>query len=67
MRRRWRKAARRRPIKTGIVGTKKVEILEGVTADSLVVADPPVGLRDGDYVHVRTPAAPGNAVAAQKK
>ena len=59
--------ARRRPIKAGIVGTKKVEVLEGLTPDALVVADPPVGLRDGDYVHVRTPAALGNAAAAQKK
>lgn len=58
---------RRRPVKVGIVGTKKVEILEGLQPDSLVVADPPVGLRDGDYVRVRTPSAPGNAAAAQKK
>jgi RND family efflux transporter MFP subunit len=58
---------RRRPVKVGIVGTKKVEILEGLKPEELVVSDPPATLRDGDYVRVRAPAAPGDAAAAQKK
>jgi RND family efflux transporter MFP subunit len=58
---------RRRPVKIGIVGTRKVEILDGIGADTLVVSDPPAGLKDGDYVRVRVPAAPGDAAAAQKK
>jgi RND family efflux transporter MFP subunit len=58
---------RRRPVKAGIVGTAKVEILEGVKETELVVADPPVNLKDGDFVKVRAPAAAPGAAAAAKK
>lgn len=60
--------ARRRAVKAGIMGTHKVEIIEGLKPDELVVSDPPAGLKDGDYVQVRSPAArTGDAAAAPKK
>jgi RND family efflux transporter MFP subunit len=59
--------ARKRAIKAGIIGTKKVEIASGVTADDLVIADPPATLRDGDYVKVRSAPVPADAAAAEKK
>ena len=49
---------RRRAIKAGIVGTTKVEVLDGLKDTDLVVTDPPAGLKDGDFVKVR--AAPLN-------
>lgn len=48
---------RRRPVKAGIIGTNKVEIVEGLKPEDLVVSDPPPGLKDGDYVQARSPAA----------
>jgi len=58
---------RRRTIKAGIVGTNKVEVLDGLRDGELVVTDPPAGLKDGDFVSVRTPSAPAPAAAADKK
>ena len=53
---------RRRAIRAGIVGTSKVEVLEGIKESDLVVSDPPAGLKDGDFVKVRAaPAAAGTA------
>lgn len=57
---------RRRPVKVGIVGTLKVEIVSGLTGAELVVSDPPVDLKDGAYVKVRR-AAPGAAPAAAER
>ena len=57
----------RRPVKAGIIGTNKVEILEGLKPDDLVVGDPPAGLMDGDYVQMRRGPAQADAAAAQKK
>src|SRR5581483_485770 len=51
--------ARRRPVKAGIVGTARVEILSGLGDADLVVADPPPGLKDGDFVKARV--SPGAA------
>lgn len=57
---------RRRPVKAGIVGKNKVEILEGLKDTDLVVSDPPAKLKDGDFVKVRVAAAaPGTAAAAK--
>jgi len=54
--------ARRRRVKTGIVGDDKVQITGGLKAGEPVVADPPDSLRDGDRVRaVRRKAARKNA------
>jgi RND family efflux transporter MFP subunit len=58
---------RRRTIKAGIVGTTKVEVLEGLKETELVVADPPDGLKEGDFVKVRAAPAPQNGAAAAAK
>lgn len=58
---------RRRPIKAGIVGTAKVEVLDGLKENELVVSDPPAGLRDGDFVKSRTAPAPKEGAAAAAK
>jgi RND family efflux transporter MFP subunit len=60
--------ARRRAIKAGIVGTTKVEVLDGLKQTDLVVSDPPAGLKDGDFVKVRAAQpAPGAAAADRKE
>ena len=59
--------ARRRTIKAGIVGTTKVEVLEGLKESELVVSDPPPGLKDGDFVKTRTAPAPKEGAAAAVK
>lgn len=59
--------ARRRPVKVGIMGTSKVEIVEGLKPDEIVVSDPPPELKDGDYVQVRGPARKDNGAAAAPK
>jgi RND family efflux transporter MFP subunit len=58
---------RRRTIKAGIVGTTKVEVLEGIKETELVVSDPPAGLKDGDFVKVRVAPAPQSGTAAAAK
>ena len=40
----------RRPVKTGITGTDKVEILSGLAPGDTVIVDPPQELEDGDRV-----------------
>ena len=57
---------RKRTIRAGIVGTNKVEVLDGLKETELVVTDPPAGLKDGDFVKVRTPAPQNGAAAAAK-
>lgn len=42
--------AERREVRTGILGTEKVEILAGVTTGDRVIVNPPEGLEDGDRV-----------------
>ncbi len=58
---------RRRVIRLGIVGTTKVEVLEGIKASDLVVSDPPAGMKDGDFVKARAPASPPAGVSAAAK
>ncbi len=43
----------RRPVRTGIAGTDRVEILSGLDDGATVVVAPPAGLADGDRVRVR--------------
>jgi RND family efflux transporter MFP subunit len=57
---------RRRAIKAGIVGTTKVEVLDGLKENDLVVSDPPPGLKDGDFVKASAPPASKNGAAAAK-
>ncbi len=54
---------RRRPVKVGIIGTVRAEILDGVAPTDLVVAEPPADLKDGALVRVKKapPPAPGTA------
>ena len=61
--------ARRRPVKAGIVGTAKVEVLDGLLETDLVVSDPPAGLKDGAFVKARGPSGSteGAAAAAKKE
>ena len=58
---------RKRTIKAGIVGTTRVEVLDGLKETELVVVDPPPGLKDGDFVKVRAAPAPRNGAAAAAK
>jgi RND family efflux transporter MFP subunit len=58
---------RKRTIRAGIVGTNKVEVLDGLKDRDLVVADPPPSLKDGDFVKVRLAADPKNGAAAAAK
>ncbi len=58
---------RRRQIKAGIVGTTKVEVLDGLKENELVVSDPPAGLKDGDFVKSSAPPASKNGAAAAAK
>lgn len=60
---------RRRPVKVGIIGTLKVEIMDGIGPNDLVVSDPPPDLKDGAYVKVRrngNGAATGEPAAAPR-
>lgn len=47
----------RRAVKTGIVGDRQIQILEGLKEGEVVVADPPAGLTAGE--RVKTVAAKG--------
>ena len=58
---------RRRTIKAGIVGTTKVEVLDGLKDTDLVVTDPPPGMKDGAFVKVRAATPPPGAAAADKQ
>jgi RND family efflux transporter MFP subunit len=58
---------RKRTIRAGIVGTNKVEVLDGLNDRDVVVTDPPPGLKDGDFVKVRLAADPKNGAAAAAK
>lgn len=58
---------RRRPVKVGIVGTTKAEVLEGIKENDLVVSDPPPGLKDGDFVKARAAPAPKDGATAAAK
>jgi len=44
--------ARRKPVNSGIIGDKRVEIRGGLMEGELVIANPPEGLEDGDRVRV---------------
>jgi RND family efflux transporter MFP subunit len=49
----WRVAdgrAKRTPVKTGIVGTDRTEVTEGLSAGDTILASPPEGLADGTRV-----------------
>ena len=54
-------------MRASIVGTTKVEVLEGIKETELVVSDPPAGLMDGDFVKVRVAPAPQSGTAAAAK
>ncbi len=58
---------RRRAVKAGIVGTAKVEVVEGLKGDELVVSDPPPGLKDGVFVKVRVAPPPKDGATAATK
>ena len=49
--------ASRRPVKTGIAGATRVEVLEGVGDGDEIVAEPPPGLADGDRIRAKPGAA----------
>jgi RND family efflux transporter MFP subunit len=52
--------AARRPVKAGIVGATRVEILEGLKDSDAIVAEPPPNLADGDRIRAKAaPAAAG--------
>lgn len=42
--------ANSRPVRTGVSGTDKVEVVSGVSQGDVVIVDPPAGLKDGDRV-----------------
>ncbi len=44
--------AKRVPVRIGIRGATKIEIVEGLAVDARVIVDPPVGLTDGASVRV---------------
>ena len=50
--------ARRRTVKTGIRGTRAVEILDGLTAQDKVISPVPAGLAEGTRVHAVKKTAP---------
>jgi RND family efflux transporter MFP subunit len=50
--------ARRRMVKTGIRGTRAVEILDGLTAQDKVISPVPAGLAGGTRVHAVEKTAP---------
>jgi RND family efflux transporter MFP subunit len=59
---------RKRTIKAGIVGTAKVEVLDGLKDTDLVVVEPPEGLKDGMFVKPSiVNGAPNGAKAEAKK
>ena len=43
----------RQPVKLGVAGTARVEVLEGIAADSLVVNSPATDLREGRSARIR--------------
>jgi RND family efflux transporter MFP subunit len=53
-----------RPVKTGIVGARLVEIVEGAAEGDAVIADPPRDLAAGDRVRVVTPKPAAGAPRA---
>lgn len=56
--------AKRVPVKTGIVGDRRIQITRGLTGDEAVIADPPAGLKPGTRVAPRRPAGDGAGDAA---
>jgi hypothetical protein len=49
----WRVAdgrAKRTPVKTGIVGTDRTEVTEGLSAGDTILANAPEGMADGTRV-----------------
>jgi RND family efflux transporter MFP subunit len=51
---------RRQPVKVGVTGSGRTEIVEGLSADVRIVDSPPADLREGRAVRLRAPAN-GNA------
>jgi RND family efflux transporter MFP subunit len=47
--------ARQRPVRTGVTGSGRTEVLEGLAADARIVDAPPAELREDRAVRVRTP------------
>jgi RND family efflux transporter MFP subunit len=47
--------AKRLAAKTGAIGEKKAEILDGLKGDEAVIANPPPGLKEGDAVNANPP------------
>ncbi len=56
--------ARHRPVKTGIAGTQRIQIADGVSERDLVIDDPPPELKDGSRISVGEPA---NGAASRGK
>lgn len=57
--------AKKRAVKTGIAGAQRLQIVQGVGDNDLVIADPPATLKDGDAIDLR-PATNGNGVERKK-
>jgi RND family efflux transporter MFP subunit len=51
----------RRPVKVGIAGPQRIQILQGLSEADPVIEDPPPSLGDGDRVRLRPAAQPGVA------
>lgn len=47
--------AKRLAVKTGAIGEKKAEILDGLKGDEAVIANPPPELKEGDSVNISPP------------
>jgi RND family efflux transporter MFP subunit len=47
----------RQPVRTGVAGTARTEVIEGLTADARVVESPSAELREGRHARIRAPAA----------
>ena len=52
--------ARRVPVKTGIVGDRRIQIVAGLKGDEVVIADPPTGLKSDARVRTRPLAMDGD-------
>lgn len=54
---------RRQPVRTGLVGSGRAEILEGLRLDSRIVDSPSEDLRAGRAVRIRSPSEAADAAA----
>jgi RND family efflux transporter MFP subunit len=58
---------RRQPVRTGVVGSGRAEILEGLTLESRIVDSPSDDLREGRAVRIRSPSEAADAARKAAK